>query len=161
LGGTRQKLLAVGVETLAGMAADPERARFYFRFHPPRVRVGADPDLVAHRLYGVPNPAIVPVTPELLEAYRTTYINPMGDLPRPMPVLEASAETNRMDGHELTGSDREEMQRHWPIGVGQFLVDRAGIARWVNIEGAEEGLAGAGKFPSDEELLAAARALTD
>jgi hypothetical protein len=117
--------------------------------------------LVAHRLYGVPNPAVVPVTPELLEAYRSTYVNPMGDLPRPMPVLEASAETNRIDGHELAESDRAEIERHFPIGVGQFLVDRAGIVRWVNIEGAEEGLAGAGKFPTDEELLAAARALID
>ena len=161
MGGTREKLGTVGVETLAVMATDPARARFYFRFHPPRVRVGADPDLVAHRLYGVPNPAVVPVTPELVEAYRTTYINPMGDLPLPLPVLEASAETNRIDGHEPTESDRMEMQRHWPIGVGQFLVDRAGIVRWVNIEGAEEGLAGAGKFPTDEELLAAARALLD
>ena len=161
MGGTREKLLTIGVETLAIMATDPARARFYFRLRPPRVRVGADPDLVAHRLYGVPNPAVVPVTPDLLEAYRTTYINPMGDLPRSMPVLEASAETNRIDGHELTESDREEMQRHLPIAVGQFLVDRAGIVRWVNIEGAEEGLAGAGKFPSDEELLAAARALID
>ena len=59
----------------------------------------------------------------------------------------------------MTESDREEMQRHLPIAVGQFLVDRAGIVCWVNIEGAEEGLAGAGKVPSDEELLAAARAL--
>jgi hypothetical protein len=161
LGGTREKLLAVGVDTLAVMATDPARARLYFRFHPLRVRVAADPELVAHRLYGVPNPAVVPVTPELLEAYRTTYVNPMGDLPRPMPVLEASAETNRIDGHELTESDREEMQRHFPIGVGQFLVDRDGIVRWANIEGAEEGLAGAGKFPSDDRLLAAARALID
>ena len=72
MGGTREKLLTVGVETLAIMATDPDRARFYFRFRPPPVRVGADPDLVAHRLYGVPNPAVVPVTPDLLEAYRTT-----------------------------------------------------------------------------------------
>jgi hypothetical protein len=161
LGGTREKLLTVGVETLAIMATDPARARFYFRFRPPRVRVGADPDLVTHRLYGVPNPAVVPVTPELLQAYQTTYVNPMGDLPRPMPVLEASAEANRIDGHELTESDREEMQRHFPIAAGQFLVDQEGIVRWVNIEGAKEGLVGAGKFPSDEELLAAARALID
>jgi hypothetical protein len=159
LGGTRQKLLAAGVETLAVMATDPGRARFYFRFHPPRVPVGADPEFVTHRRYGLPNPAVVPVTPELLKAYQTTYVNPMGDLPRPMPVLEASHELNRIDGHELVESDRAEMERHFPLKVGQFLVDRAGIVRWVNIEGAEEGLAGAGKFPSDEELLAAARAV--
>ena len=161
MGGTRQKLLAAGVETLAVMATDPERARFYFRFHPPRLRVAADPELVTHRLYGLPNPTIATVTPELIEAYRTTYVNPMGDLTRPMPVLEASHELNRIDGHELVESDRVEMERHFPLKVGQFLVDRSGIVRWVNIEGAKEGLAGAGKFPTDDELLAAARALID
>ncbi len=159
MGVTRQKLLAAGVDTLAVMAADPDRARFYFRFHPPRLPVGADPELVTHRLYGLPNPAVVPVTRELLNAYETTYVNPMGDLPQPMPVLEASHEVNRIDGHELVESDRSEMERHFPLKVGQFLVDRDGIVRWVNIEGAEDGLAGAGKFPTDDELLAAARTL--
>jgi hypothetical protein len=43
--------------------------------------------------------------------------------------------------------------------MGQFLVDRAGIIRWVNIEGAREGLAGVGKFPTHEEFIAAARTL--
>jgi hypothetical protein len=102
----------------------------------------------------------VKLTPELLEAYQTTLVNPMGDLPRPMPVLEASHELNRIDGHELVESDRVEMERHFPLKVGQFLVDRQGIVRWANIEGAEEGLAGAGKFPTDEELLAAAREMS-
>jgi hypothetical protein len=159
LGGTRQKLLVAGVEMLAVMATDPERARLYFRFRPPGLPVGADPELVTHRLYGLPNPAVAPVTPQVLEAYRTTYVNPTGDLPRPMPVLEASHELNRIDGHELVESDQAELERHFPLGAGQFLVDRGGIVRWVNIEGAQEGLAGAGKFPTDEELLAVARAL--
>jgi hypothetical protein len=44
--------------------------------------------------------------------------------------------------------------------TGQFLVDRTGIIRWVNIEGAREGLAGLERFPSDDELLEAARTLT-
>jgi hypothetical protein len=115
--------------------------------------------LVTHRLYGLPNPTSVPVTPELRMSYETTYINPMGDLPRPMPVLEASAETNRIDGHELTETDQKERQNHFPLAVGQFLVDRQGIIRWLNVEGASEGPAGAGKFPTDEELLNAALSL--
>jgi hypothetical protein len=40
---------------------------------------------------------------------------------------------------------------------GQFLIDREGIVRWANIECAKEGLAGVGKFPSTDEILAAAR----
>jgi hypothetical protein len=159
LGVTQQKLLAADVDTLTVVATNPQRARLYFRFHPPRGPIGADPELVTHRLYGLPNPASVPVTPELLKGYQVTRINPMGDLPRPMPVLEASAETNRIDGHELAATDHEEKQRHFPLAVGQFLVDREGVIRWRNIEGEKEGLAGAGKFPTDEELLAAARTL--
>jgi hypothetical protein len=41
--------------------------------------------------------------------------------------------------------------------TGQFLVDRDGIVRWVNIEGARDGLSGLERFPTDEEFLAAAR----
>jgi hypothetical protein len=43
--------------------------------------------------------------------------------------------------------------------IGQFLVDREGIVRWVNIEGEKEGLAGLEKFPTDDEFIAAARRL--
>jgi hypothetical protein len=39
---------------------------------------------------------------------------------------------------------------------GQFLIDRDGIVRWVNVECGKEGLAGLGKFPSHEELILAA-----
>ena len=50
-------------------------------------------------------------------------------------------------------------RRQWSQFTGQFLVDRDGIVRWSNIECAQEGPAGIDKFPTDEELLAAARAL--
>jgi hypothetical protein len=49
------------------------------------------------------------------------------------------------------------MEKQFPQLVGQFLLDRDGVIRWVNIEGAREGVAGVGKFPTDEEFLAAAR----
>ena len=39
------------------------------------------------------------------------------------------------------------------------MIDRDGIVRWANIECATEGTAGVGKFPSEEEILTAARAL--
>ena len=51
------------------------------------------------------------------------------------------------------------MERQWPQLKGQFLIDRDGIVRWANIECATEGLAGVGKFPSTDEILAAARTL--
>ena len=42
-----------------------------------------------------------------------------------------------------------------------FLIDRSGIVRWAYIECGTEGLAGLGKMPSDEAILAAARDLAD
>jgi hypothetical protein len=40
--------------------------------------------------------------------------------------------------------------------MGQFLIDRDGIVRWVNIDGEKEGLPGVEKFPTDDEFVAAA-----
>ncbi len=158
LGGTRAKLRSVGVETLAVVATEPERARLYLRFRPTSVPLAADPGLITHRSYGLPQPAL---TPELLQAARSVRVNPAGDLPEPVPVLEVSDIANRMDGFEFTDTDRDDMERQFAAGpqlAGQFLVDIDGIVRWANIECAE-GLDGAGKYPSDEELLTAARAL--
>jgi hypothetical protein len=39
--------------------------------------------------------------------------------------------------------------------LGQFLADRDGIIRWVNIEGTRNGLSDMANFPADEEFLAA------
>jgi hypothetical protein len=38
-------------------------------------------------------------------------------------------------------------------------LNRQGVIRWSNIETERDGLEGLDRFPSDEELLAAARAL--
>jgi hypothetical protein len=48
------------------------------------------------------------------------------------------------------------MERQFPQLKGQFLIDADGIVRWANVECSNEGIAGVGKFPSDDELLAAA-----
>lgn len=156
LGMTRQKLQAVGVETLGIVATKPENARLYFRFHPTRLPLAADPELITHRAYRLPKP---PATPELMQGLQSVRANPTGELPAPLPLVEAAQALDRLHGFEPTETDREESQRQFPQLKGQFLVDRDGIIRWVNIECAKEGLAGLGKFPTDEELLAAARTL--
>lgn len=156
MGITREKLQAVGVESLGIVATRPEHARLFFRFRPTRLPLAADPELITHRSYGLPKP---PVTPELMRDLQSVRINPTGELAAPMPILEANDALNRLDGFEPTETDRDDSQRVFPQLKGQFLIDRDGIVRWVNIEGATEGLAGIGKFPTDEELLAAARAL--
>jgi len=56
-------------------------------------------------------------------------------------------------------SYQADMSRQFPQPKGQFLIDRDGIVRWANIECAVDGLAGVGKFPPEEEILRAARAL--
>jgi len=56
-------------------------------------------------------------------------------------------------------TDREDAARPYLQFLGQFLVDREGNIRWTSIECSREGLAGLGRFPTDDQLLAAVRAL--
>jgi thiol-disulfide isomerase/thioredoxin len=155
MGATEGKLRAHGVETLGVVATPAENARLYFKFRPTRVRLAADPELVTHRAYGLPKPA---ATPELMAEMGALRINPTGELPEPLPVPEAGMALAKMDGYANTEADQADMHRQWPQLKGQFLIDRDGVVRWANIECAE-GLAGIGKFPSDEEILTAARSL--
>lgn len=149
-------LKAAGVESLAVVATTAENARLYFRFRPTRLRLAADPELATHRAYGVPKPI---TTPEFMRARETTRVNPYGDLPEPLPVVEAAAAIARFDGYVANETDRADLQRQWPQLKAQFLIDRDSIIRWTNIECATEGVAGIGKLPSVDEILAAARTL--
>ena len=155
MGQAREKLQAVGVEMLGVIASKPEHARLYFRFHPARIPLAADPDMITFRAYGVPKP---PVTPERLQAFQSVRINPYGELPEPVPITEVAETLNRLDGYEYSETDQDELQQQWNDHSTQL--EMRGIVRWGNIECAKEGVAGLGKFPSDEELLAAARALS-
>ena len=156
IGTLEGKLKALGVESLAVVATASENARLYFKFRPTRVRLASDPELSTHRAYGIPRPA---VSPELMEAIASTKINPDGALPQPMPIIDAAAALGRLDGYAETKTDQADMERQWPQLKGQFLIDRDGIVRWANIECASEGLAGIGKFPPEQAILGAARAL--
>jgi peroxiredoxin len=156
MGATEEKLKAVGVETLGIVATPPENAQLYFKFRPTRVRLAADPQLTTHRAYRLPKPD---VNPEFMKAMEGVRINPHGEFPEPLPIREAAVATSKADGYANTDTDQADMERQFPQLKGQFLIDRDGIVRWANIECANEGMAGVGKFPSDEEILAAARAL--
>ena len=90
---------------------------------------------------------------------QTTRINPYGKFSAPLPIPEAAAALAKQDGYTANDTDKADVNRRVPQLRGQFLIDRAGIVRWVNIECGTEGLAGAGKSPSEEEILTAARAL--
>jgi peroxiredoxin len=156
MGATEGKLKALGVESLGIVATPPENARLYFKFRPTRLRLAADPELTTHRAYRLPKPA---PTPEFMKALETIRINPNGELPEPLPIVEAAAAVAKLDGYTDNETDHADMERQWPQLKGQFLIDRDGIVRWANIECATEGLAGVGKFPSTDDILAAALAL--
>ena len=156
MGMVREKLKAVGVEALGIIGTKPEHARLFFRLRPTRLPLVADPELITHRTYGVPKPE---VTPDLMQAFGSVRVNPNGELPEPMLIPDASTALDQLDGFKPTDTDREDRERQFPQLEGQFLIDREGIVRWVHIECSKEGLAGIGKVPTDEEILAAARAL--
>ena len=157
LGAVQPVLAALGVETVAVMNTQPERARLYFRYHPTPVVVLADPEARTHRAFAVPS---FEVDEMVAAALAEARINPTGELPRPLAPLEANAVLNTRDGFELTEADQAIVQANPAQLTGHFLIDRNGIVRWATLE-AEEGLSGIGKFPTPADLLGAARALVE
>jgi peroxiredoxin len=154
---TADKLGAVGVQTLAVVATQLDRARLYFRYRPAaRLALAADPELMTLRAFRVPRPE---ATPQLEEAIRAVWTDVQGELPAPLPMRDALNTLDEKDGFEWTPTDEEEEKRQLPMLLGQFLLDRDGIIRWVNIEGTRNGVADMASFPADEEFLAAARSL--
>lgn len=156
LGGLESRLRTLGVESLAVVATDPGHARTYFRFRPTSLRLAADPGLTTHRAFGVPKP--VP-TPELMQALDQVRVDPFGDFPQPLPLEEAARVLQERDGYVCTPVDQADIDRQWPQLKGLFLIDRAGIVRWADIECQVDGLAGIGKLPADTAILEAAQTL--
>ena len=155
---TSEKLKPLGVESLAVVGTELDNARLYFKFRPTRLALGADPHLAMHRTYGVPRPDPTPAMMQMVEAIR---INPTGELPEPLPVPAAATALNALDRFQPTATDQREAESTFTQMKGQFLIDRAGVVRWVNIECGKDGLSGLGKFPTHDELMTAARAVID
>lgn len=156
MGLLRDTLRPLGVEPLGVVCTTPENARRYFRYRPTKLPLLADPELVTHRAFRVPRPD---PTPELLDGLQGVRTDAKGELPEPVPLPEAGAALDRIDAFTRTERDQSEAERYWTQLEGQFLIDRHGIVRWHNIECEREGVAGLGKFPSEEELLTVARSL--
>ena len=154
MAGVSEKLRPLGVESVAVVGTELDNARLYFSFRPTRLLLGVDPQLETHRTYGVPRPE---PTLELQEAVAQIRINPTGELPEPLPVLDAAAALYKIDGYQPTSTDMREQASTFTQMKGQFLIDRAGVVRWSNIECGREGLSGLGKFPTHDELMTAAR----
>lgn len=150
-------LKPLGVESLAVVGTELDNARLYFKFRPTRLALGADPHLATHRSYGVPRPE---PTPELMAVVETVRINPYGDLPEALPIPVLAEELDKRDSFARTATDQREAESTFTQMKGQFLIDRDGLIRWANIECGKEGLAGLGKFPTHDELMAAAATVT-
>ena len=166
LGATQEKLKAVGVETMAVVNTPLARARLYYKYRPARVLLTADPEAVTHRSFGVPAGVLVENESEAswsrgtvtMGQMQTALINPTGELPTPQNPFEAMATLNQRDGFEATEVDHQIAAAHGLQLGGHFLIDRQGIIRWGQIEAAER-IGDLSKFPSDEEILTAARSL--
>ena len=156
------KLKPAGVETLGIVNTTLDRARLYFKYRPARMPLAADPEASTHRAYGVPAFQIgdtsqwpFRATPDDLMSLR---VNPTGELPEALPPPEAAAELNRREGFQLTPVDEQIAAANGGQLDGFFLLDRDGIVRWTHIE-AGERMADLGKFPTEADILAAARSL--
>jgi len=90
-------------------------------------------------------------------------INPTGEAPGPMSLDAVQTwlrEHHRFgeipkDQLDLLRGTRPDFNN---IHAGHFLIDRAGVVRWVHIETSIDDLSRYSVFPTDDEILAAARA---
>ncbi len=155
LGLTAEKLRAVGVDTVGVVATAVDRARRYFSYRPLRYLVGADPELATHRAFGVPSSAFTEEVVQVVSVRVDGLAREAGLAAPPGGGWEALDRADGIDQSEYT-ADKE---RHQVQLTAQYLLDRDGVIRWSNIECARDGLEGLDRFPTDEELLAAARAL--
>ena len=166
LGRIAPKLREAGVETLVVIGTTAARARFYLRHRPAAIPVAADADLETHRRYGIP---CYPMTPELLDLYRTTRVDPFRELPEPLPLLAADGTEvhdvfDRLDGfvpNETDQRDRARQFRETMQLCGQYIVAGDGVVRWAHVEGQRGGLAAAGILPTEAELISAVRTLKE
>jgi peroxiredoxin len=165
LGTTQDKLKAMGVDTLAVVNTPVDRARLYFNYRPARVLLAADPDATIHQSFGVPAFDFVEDEGAARSPFRLTMrqfqsvlINPTGEMPSPQNGFESNTTLNKKDGFEPNEIDQQIFAAHGAQLAGHFLIDRNGIVRWAHVEAAM-GAADIGKWPADEEILSAARAL--
>jgi peroxiredoxin len=167
LSATQEKLAREGVATLAVVNTQPERARQYFQYRPTRVLLAADPDVQTHRAFGLPEFEILPDSTDpselhwpyaysLAELYKTPVIVDDPELPKPMVLLEAAEALDKKEGFEPMPADEQSYAKHASQSAGQFIIDASGTIRWAFME-APDSPSQIGYWPSDEEILAAAR----
>jgi hypothetical protein len=156
LGSVAKKLREMGAETIGIVGTPVDRSRVYFRYRPPGYLVGADPELASHRALGVPR---MKMNDDVMRVILDKSDTLARELDLSVPPGQGLDALDRLDGisqHDYLA----ERQQHQVQFTAQFLIDRAGIIRWSNLEcvGGLDG--GFERFPADDELLTAARAAT-
>jgi peroxiredoxin len=171
LGRARDPLQRLGVQTLAIVAAQVDRARLYVRHRTVPVPLALDPDLSVHRAYGLSMP---PMTAELEQRWKEMRV-PLDEAAvnrAELSELRAAAGgqdqlslwdfigvTRSLYPYETTESEEQERARNNTLGTGQFLVDREGVLRWAKVQSVTQVPAGISIPASEAELLAAAQTL--
>jgi peroxiredoxin len=150
----------MGIEALGITEDSVEPVSRYYRLRPSKLRLATDPERGVHRAYGLPMPLYAGRYTELREA---TRINPTGELPETMPIPIAMKRLDEKDGLPDLPEAKAVMdafaKRNYAMHVGHFLVDRSGIVRWTWVESpSTDDVTQYGRFPTDEEILAAVRA---
>jgi peroxiredoxin len=146
------RLRAMGIETIGVVATAPDRARLYFRRNPSRFPLGADPDLVTHRAYGLP---VIERNEEAGEMVERAAQRLAGELGIQAPPGQGRVIVDAADGFERLESDAQDRLRHQIQLIGQFLIDRDGVIRWCRTE----DRVSYALFPSTQELLSLAERL--
>lgn len=165
LSATQEKLKTLSVETVAVVNTPLERARLYFKHRPVQVLLAADPEAATHRLFGIPAGELVEdasqakwPTKWTITQLQGALINPTGELPAPLDPFAANDALNQREGFEPNEIDQQVAAAHGTQLAGYFLINRDGIIRWLFIEAAER-IGDLAKFPSEEEILGAARSI--
>jgi peroxiredoxin len=151
LSGMHDMLRERGVVALAVVNTLRERAAVYFRVHPVRVVLLADPDARTHARFGVPS-----VVPD--DAFAAVRSDPTGELGRPMHPMDANRILNARDGFVTTPTDDAIFAAHGAQLSAHLLIDRDGVVRWSIFE-AERGIADVARMPGQAEILSAVRGL--
>jgi peroxiredoxin len=161
LDGADRQLRDMGVETLVVIMTPRERAQTYFRYRPTRLEVASDPEIAIFRSYGVPQLIFTEdedAWPKVsMRSMQTPIPDPTGEVAEPGTIPEISEALNKKDGYVLTDEDHAVEGLPPPLD-SHFMIDRAGVVRWIDIE-ASHGPEGFGKPPSLDAVLAAGRAL--
>ena len=156
LGSTAEKLREVGVQTLGVVATDPERARFYFKFRPPRMPMGADPELATHQAYGLPS---FPITPEAVDVAQTAAARELRRLNRAGGGRSARGLEDSSTGTRSrppTTPTSCVTRRSSSAPSSSTATASSATRTWNALREASPAF---GEMPSAEEILASARAL--